>query len=267
MHIQELRVKDNSTARNSGLQTIWNLGISYFLPFRVSQHSSKSINFCPFVTQVTNEKLIVCTSLKSNWQEYHSQLLNVLLTGDFCILHFIGIKTKFTFLNLYNVNLMFVSKQTSVIFIEYAKGRSHSFTPHHQDLEILAGFFWVLFFLLQKVFEVIFACIKTTLNFHVTRLGPDLAVSRKKENLTNCCIGETYLKDCNKDVLKLTILHFLWLSLGSRSESNFQDSTLGKCIICYFYDIFLLTGNTVKVFIQVNTWYTELIASTESKYS
>lgn len=55
-----------------GLQImIWNLGISYLLLFRVSQHSSKSINFYAFMTRVTNEKLIVCTSLKSNRQEYH----------------------------------------------------------------------------------------------------------------------------------------------------------------------------------------------------
>lgn len=63
-----------------------------------------------------------------------NQLLNVLLTGDFSILHFIGIKTEFTVLNLYNVNLMFVSKQTSVIFIAYAKGCSQ------QHLEISGGF-------------------------------------------------------------------------------------------------------------------------------
>lgn len=69
-----------------------------------------------------------------------SQLLNVLLIGDFSILHFIGIKTEFTVLNLYNVNLMFVSKQTSVIFIAYAKGCSHSFTRRQQHLEISGGF-------------------------------------------------------------------------------------------------------------------------------
>lgn len=108
------------------------------------------------------------------------------------------------------------------------------------------------------MFEVIFAQIKTTLHFHVTRLAADFAVSRKKENLINCCIEETYLKDCNKDILESTILHFLCLSLGSRGVSNFQNSTLGKCIICYFYPIFLLIGNTVEAFIQVNTWYTEL---------
>lgn len=81
-----------------------------------------------------------------------SQLLSVLLTGDFSILHFFGIKTEFTLLNLYNVNSMFVSKQTSVIFIAYAKGRSHSFTCRQQHLEILGGFCWVFFFLHQKVF-------------------------------------------------------------------------------------------------------------------
>lgn len=69
-----------------------------------------------------------------------SQLLNVLLTGDSCILHFIGMKTEFIFLNLYNLNLIFVSKQTSVIFIAYAEGHNHGFTPHHQHLKILGGF-------------------------------------------------------------------------------------------------------------------------------
>lgn len=95
-------------------------------------------NFYAFIARVSNEKLIVCTSLKSNRQEYQSQLLNVLLTGDFSILYFIGIKTEFTLLNFYKVNLMFVSKQTSVIFIAYAKRLS--FTCHHQHLEILGDF-------------------------------------------------------------------------------------------------------------------------------
>lgn len=81
-----------------------------------------------------------------------SQLLNVLLTGDFSTLHFIGIKPEFTLVNLYNVNLMFVSKQTSVIFIAYAKGHSHSFILCQQHLETLGGFCWVIFFCLQKAF-------------------------------------------------------------------------------------------------------------------
>lgn len=72
-------------------------------------------------------------------QEYQTQLLNFLLTGDFSILHFIDIKTELSLLNLFNVNLMFVSKQTSVIFIAYAKGHSHSSTCHHQHLDILEG--------------------------------------------------------------------------------------------------------------------------------
>lgn len=50
-----------------------------------------------------------------------TQLLNFLLTEDFSILHFIGIKTEFTLLNLYNVNLMFVFEQTSVILIACAR--------------------------------------------------------------------------------------------------------------------------------------------------
>lgn len=50
-----------------GLQTIiWNLGISYLLSSRVSQHSSKSIHFCPFITRITCEELIGCPRLKSN---------------------------------------------------------------------------------------------------------------------------------------------------------------------------------------------------------
>lgn len=82
-----------------------------------------------------------------------SQLLNVLLAGDFSILDFIGIKTEFTLLNLYNVNLMFVSKQTSVIFIAYAKGCSHSFTRRQQHLEIFGDFVGFSFSSSKKYFK------------------------------------------------------------------------------------------------------------------